>query len=402
MTVWLDKLTLLPTYLPNKIEARNEEIDRIWGYGFRDLLLDPPQPTTNLHIFGRSGSGKTLILKTLINKLRENLREKDSIFICYGICGNTSAFTLANLLSEAGVSVTYYRDFRYYWTLLTKLINNRPSLIVLDEADKFILNPKDNLDLLYSLSRETSASVITTTNRSNLLDSLRRNPSVASSYRPMNIVFRPYNFGQLFTILNQRVQTAFQPTALPPEKYIGTNKSEALPNRILTSICKQTEVTGDVRYGLNVLYHIGMIAETYGHTTILDEDYEEGLSVAEYDELTRKFDNLTISQKVYLLAFCKKCETIRTPLVSDVNIIYRGYALNYGLDPSISERRFAEIRDGLTSQEILGSYRKGRGRGKGTDWCLTLGPTYNLRLVQRVLSETLMTRSLAFTQEKLT
>ncbi|MEK6844651.1 MAG: orc1/cdc6 family replication initiation protein [Nanoarchaeota archaeon] len=218
-TIFKDKSFLQSNHKPDEILHRKDQIKQIAS------ILAPVlrgEKTSNLFLYGKTGSGKTLSVQYVQEQLSKRAKEnnKYKLKIEYLNCrlkkiSDTEYRILAELIKKMGGSVpdtglptqTVYSKF-------IEIIDSEKQLIVLilDEIDQTV--KKISSDFLYNLTRinsELSKSQICIVGISNDLTFLDQiDPRVKSSLSQEEIVFPPYNALQLKDILNHRARLAFK------------------------------------------------------------------------------------------------------------------------------------------------------------------------------------------------
>jgi len=155
-----DKFVLQASYTPETIPHRDEQIEQI------ALILAPVlrgERTSNLFVYGKTGSGKTLSVQCVRNELlKRNNLEKNNLVIEYINCklkkvSDTEYRILAELIKKLGGSVpaTGLPTDQVYNKFI-ELIDNEKKLIVIifDEIDHAVNKISDNF--LYNLTRLNS------------------------------------------------------------------------------------------------------------------------------------------------------------------------------------------------------------------------------------------------------
>ena len=177
---------------------------------------------SNLFVYGKTGSGKTLSVLHVGNKMIKKQRELggDKLRFLYINCklkkvADTEYRILAELINELGgrVPATGLPTDEVYSRFI-ELIDNKKQLIliVLDEIDQAV--KKINDSFIYTLTRINSElknaqiSIIGISNNLTFMDNL--DPRVRSSLGEEELVFPPYNALQLQDILKERADGAFK------------------------------------------------------------------------------------------------------------------------------------------------------------------------------------------------
>jgi len=252
-----NKSVLQSNYNPNIITHRDEQIEMIAS------ILAPAlkgEKISNLFVYGKTGSGKTLSIRHVGNKMTSRLKEvgEDHLKFVYVNCklkkvADTEYRILSEIIHELGGSVPMTglpTDSVY--TKFIDLIDNKKQMIilVLDEIDQAVKKISDNF--IYSLTRlnaelkNAQISIIGISNSLTFMDVL--DPRVRSSLGEEEIVFPPYNALQLQDILKERAETAFKEQILEE----GT---------IAKCAAYAAREHGDARRALDLLRVSGEIAE---------------------------------------------------------------------------------------------------------------------------------------------
>ena len=215
-----NKFVLQLSYTPETIPHRDEQIEQIAS------ILAPVlkgERTSNLFIYGKTGTGKTLSMQFIRNELLKR-GGKDDLVIEYVNCklkkvSDTEYRILAELIKKLGGSVpaTGLPTDQVYNKFI-ELIDNKKKLIILifDEIDHAVNKLSDNF--LYNLTRlngelvNSQISIVGISNNITFLDNL--DPRVKSSLSEEELVFPPYNALQLRDILTERAKKAFNESVL--------------------------------------------------------------------------------------------------------------------------------------------------------------------------------------------
>lgn len=252
-----NKNVLQSSYDPETIPHRDEQIESVAS------ILAPSlrgERASNLFIYGKTGTGKTLSVKYVGQKLKGRLDEigEDHLNFVFVNCklkkvADTEYRILAELISELGGSVpaTGLPTDQVY-TRFVDLIDKKKQIviIVLDEIDQAVKKISDNF--IYTLTRLNSdlknaqISIIGISNSLTFMDNL--DPRVRSSLGEEELVFPPYNALQLQEILKNRADIAF--------------KKEVLEEGVIAKCAAYAaREHGDARRALDLLRVAGELAE---------------------------------------------------------------------------------------------------------------------------------------------
>ncbi len=217
-TLFIDKSVLQTNYTPETISHRDDQIDQIASILAPILRGERP---SNLFLYGKTGTGKTLSLLFVRDQLLERAKKLGvNVRIEYLNCklqkvADTEYRILAALISKLGGSVpaTGLPTDSVYARFI-ELIDSKKQLIVIvfDEVDHAIKKMSDNF--IYNFTRlnsELSKAQISLVGISNDITFLENiDPRVRSSLGEEEAVFSPYNALQLKDILNERCKIAFK------------------------------------------------------------------------------------------------------------------------------------------------------------------------------------------------
>ncbi len=281
-------------YLPDKLPHREEQI-RLLGATVAPVIKE--ERCSNVFIYGKTGTGKTAVTKYVMGHLENRAKQIGThVKFCYVNCRMTdSAYRVfASLCQSVGVSVPFtglavgevFDRFR------SGLEATRVVLIVaLDEVDALIKDRGDSL--LYELTRinETlqhgKVSIIGISNDLRLKEFL--DPRVFSSLSEEEMVFRPYDAGELRRILQERSALSFKDGVL----------SEAA-----LSVCSALAAAehGDARRALDLLRVAGEVAERQGDAVVTEGHVREAEKRIEHNRVLEAIKNLTLHSKLVLLS----------------------------------------------------------------------------------------------------
>jgi len=254
-SIFKDESKLDINFVPDRLPHRNKELSLL-SQLFLILLTNPNEVSRKILITGKTGIGKTVTIK-LFGELLRKASDRRNISIKYVHINCRKERTSYKALIKIIQSLNKNFPKRGYspqdlLEIITESLNiqNLHLLIVLDELN-YLIN-KDT-DLIYSLTRINDDS-FNQPQRLSLIGIVRDiscinnlDISTLSTLQRNIIRFSDYREDQIFDILKYRAEISFR------EKIIS--------DELLTMIAEIVFNKGDVRYGLNLLWKAGKIAE---------------------------------------------------------------------------------------------------------------------------------------------
>src|SRR5215471_10349373 len=252
--VFRDRNLLRHDYMPTSLPHREDQIKRLGSILAPCLAGDR---VSNLFAYGKTGTGKTIVTRYVLEHLKRKAKEHERrLEISYVNCRlmGTNYRVLADLCRALGQDVPFTGlAVGELFDRLRDALQSRGSafLVVLDEIDALVKRSEDD-SLLYELTRINESlgdgwiGIIGISNDLHFKDFL--DPRVLSSLGEEELIFKPYTGDELYDILDQRSQQAFQ------EKVLDES---AL--RLCAALAAGEH--GDARRALDLLRVAGEIAE---------------------------------------------------------------------------------------------------------------------------------------------
>jgi len=347
-SLFKDKFVLQSAYSPENIPHRHQFIEQIAQVLAPALRLDKP---SNLFIYGKTGTGKTLSVTHTTNNIKQISIERDiPINILYINCklkkiADTEYRLIAQLTREFGKEIPSTglptdEVYRIFFNTIDE--SKKVLIIVLDEIDQLIKRTGD--EILYNLTRinadlkNAQMSIIGISNDLTFTDAL--DPRVKSSLSEEEIVFPPYNALQIQDILKNRSQEAFKPNVIEPGV---VEKCAAYAAR----------EHGDARRALDLLRVAGELAERKGLSSVKIAHIDEAEDKIERD---RVVDIVKTQPKQFqvtlysILQIIKQDHKNKKIFTGEVYALYKDFCNRIGLRP-LTQRRISDI---ITELDMLG------------------------------------------------
>lgn len=351
------------TYVPKNLPHRESEVRQVLK------VLSPAikgRTPSHLFLFGKSGSGKTAVVRMILETMPETLKPAVNLTSVFVDCSRAdTTYGALRVIANKLIDLESGGDGKHFGTKLgtqvlydaiKKQVETRGGLtiIVLDELDRLLERSGD--DMVFSLLnlnaelKDSKVALVATTNNNQLEDMLQR--ATRSRLNEERVHFPPYAQAQLLDILKARAQEAlvegaYDPAALALCAVYGAKEH------------------GDARQAIGVLRVAARNADQEGTKVITESHIELARAHMERDMVVASVTTLPLQQKIVLYVVASLAKSGKTPPES--NTIYLNYAAlvsRYGLKP-LHQR---SIRNYLTDFQALGLLQKNmnnRGRGGG-------------------------------------
>ncbi|HLD97090.1 MAG TPA: orc1/cdc6 family replication initiation protein, partial [Candidatus Nanoarchaeia archaeon] len=347
------------------------------------LRLERP---SNVFIYGKTGTGKTLTVKHTTEKLT-SVTKKESIPIrkLYVNCklknvADTEYRLIATLARELGKPLppTGLPTDEVYKAFFGAVDSEKQLVIlILDEIDQLAKRAGD--DVLYNLTRINEElhlaqiSIIGISNDLMFVDNL--DPRVKSSLSEEELLFPPYNALQLQDILSRRSANAF--------------KSGVVDAGVVEKCAAYAaREHGDARRALELLRVSGEIADRKGMVKLSIADVDEAEEKIERDKVVDLITTQPKQAQIALYAIMSISQgTSKFIFTGEVYELYKKLCTKTGFRP-LTQRRMSDILSeldmlGVITARVISKGRYGRTRE------IMLAPQATTPLVKRILEESL-------------
>ena len=358
-----DKHILQANYTPEDIPHRAKLISRVGSILAPSLLGQKP---SNLFIYGKTGTGKTLSIQHVANELAKRTKDSKVLRIEYLNCklkkiADTEYRILAELIKKLGgkVPATGLPTDEVYLRFLNLLEKNQSKLLILilDEVDQAVKKISDSF--LYNLTRLNSElnniqiCIIGISNDLRFLD--RIDPRVKSSLSEEDLVFPPYNALQLQDILIKRAEQAFKPNCVAD----GT---------IAKCAAFAAREHGDARRALDLLRVAAEIAERESSMKITTEHIDRANDKIERDKILDIVETEPKQFQLVLYSIIKLLENTKDSIFTgDIYAYYQELCNKTNDVDVLTQRRVSDILAefdmlGLINARVISKGRQGRTR----------------------------------------
>ncbi|MBR9690361.1 ORC1-type DNA replication protein [Candidatus Woesearchaeota archaeon] len=383
-SLFKDKKTLQSSHNPQPILHRDNQIKEIAHILAPTLRNEKP---SNLFIYGKTGTGKTLCVKYVSNQMKKVAEERNiSLKILYINCklkrvADTEYRLIAQLAREFGKEIppTGLPTDEVYNIFLKSLDKTENNIVlILDEIDQLVAKAGDGI--LYNITRinsELTTSQISIVGISNdLIFTNNIDPRVKSSLSEEEIVFPPYNALQLQTILKERSKKAFKQNVI----------TQGVIEKCAAFAAREH---GDARRALELFRVAGEIAERKNSKKVMIENIDEAEDKIERD---RFIDLISTQPKQFQATLYSIFQVLKNQKKSiftgEVYELYKKICNMSRLRP-LTQRRVSDIIGEMDMLGIINAKVVSNGRfGRTREISLPLSPSIKTK-IKRILEDDL-------------
>jgi len=353
--IFTNREVLRHDYIPETLPHREEQVRFLGGMVAPVLKGDR---CSNIFVYGKTGTGKTAVMKYVLNKLGQRAAVLGSpVKACYVNCrmAGTEYRVFSSLCAAVDIHVPFTglalgEVFDRFKGGLDS--EKHVFIAVLDEVDAIVKLRGDVL--LYELTRinetlkRSKATVVGISNDLRFKEFL--DPRVLSSLSEEEIVFKPYDASELQDILFERARMAFREDVVA-EGAIGLCAALAAAEH------------GDARRALDLLRVAGELAEREGVSRVNESHIRQAEKRIEHDRVTEALRNLPFHSKLVLCSVYLICKSQAQKVGVTGNIYeeYSGLCRQSGIGP-LTQRRVSGLINELDVIGVLNTQVVNMGR----------------------------------------
>ncbi len=352
--IFRDKDILSIRFTPESIPHRDDQASQLAHILAPVLRNEKP---SNVFIYGKPGTGKTLVAKKVAANL-EIASDSQSLKIIYLNCKmrkvtDTEYRLLAQLIEFFGEKVPYTglpttELYNRFYRLLDACQQN--VVLVLDEIDSLV--DKIGSQFLYNITRinqeleKTKITLVGISNNISFLENL--DSRVKSSLSEEELIFPPYNATEIKDILAERSKTAFHQETI----------SDAA---IAKCAALAAQEHGDARKAIDLLRVAGETAERIGSTQVREEHVDIAQNKVDTDRYIETIRTQPKQSKIVLKAILEIYKKTKAVQTGDVYDLYGRICQKNNIKP-LTQRRVSDLISELDTFGIVSTVNISKGR----------------------------------------
>ena len=360
-----NKAALDTSNQPSQIVSRVNEVEKIVSY-----VLDykQGQVVNLLSIYGRSGTGKSTLVRHVCNYLSEvklcfvNLRKAKTVF--GGVNLILNELDQPSLTSAQGMNVAMEKIQEVILSTM-HLEKKKLFVLALDEFDVIFYDKRGNpSDFVYKLvemladlkKKGCLAMIITISN--NVLSDYDIDDRIRSRIGNSEIFFKPYSNDEMLKILQQRAKEAF---------------GKKIDNKILEQCAKVSFLEhGDARRAVDLLRVSAEIAAKE-NKEITIEHVKAASKQIQKDRVDEVISSLSHHSKIICLILASKTYALEKEWHTTKSV-YEKYVQYLDFEP-VTYRRCSELLKDLENTGLIASKTGSKGRkGYSSEFQLIIDP----------------------------
>ncbi|MEX2191972.1 MAG: AAA family ATPase [Nitrosarchaeum sp.] len=363
--IFAKKTALDTSNPPSKLISRVNEVEKIVHF-ISDYKQQQVVPLVS--IYGRSGTGKSTLVKYVCNYITEvelcfaNLRKAKTVFGTINLILNQ--LDQPSLASAQGMNLGLEK-IRETILNTMKLKDKKLFVLALDEFDVIFYDKRGNpSDFVYKLVemvaelKEKGCLAMIFTISNNILSDYDLDDRVRSRIGNSEIFFKPYTKEETLEILQQRSEEAF---------------GKKIDDKVLEECAKISYLEhGDARRAVDLLRVSAEIAAKE-NKEISAEHIKNASKQLQKDRLGEVISNLAYHSKVIALVLAAKTYALDDEWHTTKSIFDR-YTKYLNIEP-VGYRRFSELLNDLENSGLLVSKTGSKGhKGYKSEFALVVDP----------------------------